>query len=314
MTEDADGLAQLLEARPATRRVVEAVLADWPDHLRYVRKSLAARDAAQLETTERLAAAALALAGDRLETIAAHYRWTCDRLREEELHFHRAGEYRLKTFAEAAAEVYDDPVYMEKYMDGLLFSQVLWFNHAASCDFFLRETPALLGTGGRYLEIGPGHGLMMAVALADFGLARATAWDLSAVSVEQTRAALGLMGFEGADFAVRDIMTVRPGGETYDLVVLSEILEHLEEPHAAMAQIRHLVEPERGLVFVNVPINSPSPDHLHLMRTPDDARALLREAGFEIVREAFFATQGAQLDRALRNRVSVSACMLGRLA
>jgi len=313
MQEADENFPEYLAAQwPSTARVADAVLQIWPEHLRYIRKSLAPRDAAMMRTTETLAEAALALAGPRLGEIAAHYRWTCDRLREEELFFHREGRYRLSTFAEADAEVYSDAAYMEKYMDGLLFSQILWFNHAASCHFFLTEVPGLLQPGGRLLEIGPGHGLMMMLALREFGLTGATAWDLSEVSLEQTRAALELMGHGGCKYAVQNVMDVSAGAEPYELVVLSEVLEHLEDPKSVMEPLHGLVRPEGGLIFINVPINSPSPDHLYLMQTPDDARALLTDTGFEIVREGFFATQGTALDRALRNRISVSACMLAR--
>lgn len=297
---------------PATGEVIAAVLADWPQHARYIAKSLNARDQPQMATTETLAQAALVLAGDKRATIAAHYRWTCDRLREEELYFHREGRYRLSTFEDADREVYSNPDYMEKYMDGLLFSQVVWFNHAASCHFFLTETPRLLQRGGRLLEIGPGHGLMMALALRDFGLTEAVAWDLSQVSLDQTRHALELLGYRDCRFAVQNVMHVAPDAEPYDLVVLSEVLEHLEDPKSVMTPLRDLVHPETGLIFINVPINSPSPDHLYLMQTQDDARALLTETGFELVNEGFYATQGTALDRALRNRVSISACMLAR--
>ncbi len=311
MTELPPGMAVALANRPACMRIVEAVLRTWPEHARYVEKSFAARSKALLDTTEVLAEAALKLAGGRLHQIAAHYRWTCDRLRDEELNFHRTGRYRLSTFAEADAEVYSNAAYMEKYVDGLLLSQILWFNHSASCDFFLRGAPALLGTGQRFLEIGPGHGLMTYLALRDFGLSEVVAWDLSPVSVEQTRAALALLGFKNVTFDVRDMMSVESGEDIFDLVVLSEILEHLEDPKAAMRKIHGLVQ-QGGLVFVNVPINSPSPDHLHLMETLDDARALLTETGFEIVSEAFFATQNTKVERALKTRVSISACMFAR--
>ncbi len=293
-----------LSGWPATARIVDAVCARWPEHRQYTRKSFASRSTAMMRTTETLAEAALVLIGDRLERFAEHYRWTCDRLREEEIFFHREGRYRLSTFAEADAEVYSRPEYMEKYMDGLLISQILWYNHAASCHFFLSETPALLASGRRYLEIGPGHGLMMYLALLDFGLASATAWDLSAVSIAHTRAALAKLGYTNCDFAVRNLRDLNPGVEPYDLVVVSEVLEHLEDPRQVMGSLRDLVRAPDGVIFVNVPLNSPSPDHLYLIETPEAARALLTDAGFEIVREGFFATQGAALDRALRNKVS----------
>lgn len=309
-TANALSFSDFLAPWPASARIAHAVCAHWPDHERYLSRSFARRDQALMQTTEILAEAALILAGDRLAEIATHYRWTCDRLRDEELFFHREGRYRLSTFAEAEAEIYSNPDYMAKYMDGLLLSQILWFNHAASCHFFLSETPALLTPQARYLEIGPGHGLMIYLALRDLGLGSATAWDLSAVSIAQTRAALARLGYHDCDFAVRNVADADPTDTPFDLIVISEVLEHLEDPKSAMRAIHALIRPETGLVYVNVPINSPSPDHLYLMQTPDDARALLSDTGFTILREDFFATQGTDLTRAMRNRISVSACML----
>jgi 2-polyprenyl-3-methyl-5-hydroxy-6-metoxy-1,4-benzoquinol methylase len=106
-------------------------------------------------------------------------------------------------------------------------------------------------------------------------------------------------------------MDIVPGEDTFDLIVLSEVLEHIEDPASVMRRLRDLVAPG-GHVFVNTPLNSPSPDHIYLMEQPEDARRLLTETGFEIVEEGMFATQGAPLDKALRNRVSVSVAMFGR--
>ena len=308
----ADQLETIRGNYPATFKIIDAVCEVWPEHAKYLQKGFAARDASLLSTTESLAAAALILAGDNLGAVAQAYRWTCDQIREEELHFFREDGYRLSTFEEANREVYSNDIYMEKYMHGLLLSQVLWHNHASSFHFFLREIPKLLPDEARYLEIGPGHGLMMFFALRDFGLASATAWDLSEVSVDQTRNALALLGYHDAEFGVQNIMDLTPASERYQLVVLSEILEHLEDPKLAMRMVRNACEPDGGLVFVNVPINSPAPDHLYLMRDFDDARALLTDTGFEIVQEGFFSTQGVPLERALKTQVSISACMVGR--
>jgi 2-polyprenyl-3-methyl-5-hydroxy-6-metoxy-1,4-benzoquinol methylase len=304
-------LSGLLEHHPQTRRLVEAVVAAWPDHAHYAIKSFSGRDPQSMATTERIAEAALLLAGDQLAVFAKDYRWTCDRLRDEELFFHREGRYRLSTFAEANAEVYANADYMRRYMNGLLCSQVMWANHAASLQFFLDEAPRRLPPKARYLEVGPGHGLMMSMAMRDFNLAAAVAWDLSSVSIEQSRAALARLGVSNAILGVRDIMSLTDGEDTFDLVVLSEILEHLEDPHRALRHVRTLVGRD-GLVFVNIPINSPSPDHIFLLETVEDARLLLTDCGFAIVSDAFFATQGVSLERALRRRYSVSACLFGR--
>lgn len=304
-------LDALLEKYECIRQIVHSVLDVWPEHHNYISKSLTKRDPDILETTEILAQASLLLAGNRIKTIAQNYRWTCDRLREEEIYFHRNGEYRLKTFEEADKEVYSNAEYMEKYVDGLLFSQVLWSNHASSCDFYFREIAKNLPSGRRMLEIGPGHGMMVYLAMRKFNLSEVTAWDISPVSIEQTREALAKMSITGANLEVRDIMAIPEGTPSADLVVLSEVLEHLEDPKTAMRKLRPIVADD-GLIFINVPINSPSPDHLYLMETLDDARSLLRDTGFEIISEGAFATQATKLERALRIKISVSVCMIGR--
>jgi 2-polyprenyl-3-methyl-5-hydroxy-6-metoxy-1,4-benzoquinol methylase len=300
-----------LDAMPATRRIVDAVVADWPSHDRYLVKSFAARDADVLATTELLAQAVVALEGERLPELAANYRWTCDRLREEELHFHRTGRYRLSTFADADREVYANAEYMAHYVDGLLISQILWYNHVASCNFYFRTAPTLLKPRARFLEIGPGHGLMTYMAMREFGLASGVAWDLSAVSVEHTRKALATLGVDNVTCAVRDAMTVRAGEQEFDFIVLSEVLEHLEDPVPVMQHLRGLIAPD-GLIFVNVPINSPSPDHLYLMETPLEAAAVVEKTGWRIVEQGLFATQGMAISRAVNNKVSVSVCMFCR--
>lgn len=306
------GLEVLIPDRPATLQIFDAILAVWPDHRRYLERGIIARTIDEADTAEHLAKAVLVIGGERLAELAENYRWTCDRLGEEELFFHREGHYRLATFAEAEAEVYGNHDYMARYVDGLLLSQVVWYNHIASCNYFRRTAPGIILPGARMLEIGPGHGLMTWLADRYFALSSVKAWDISEVSVAQTRHALDRLGAAHVECAVRDVLCVSAADGQFDFVVLSEVLEHLEDPAAVMTGLKRILAPH-GVVFVNVPINSPSPDHLYLMRTPDEARDLLWQSGFMIEDERLFATQGMKLERALRSAVTVSVCMFARL-
>lgn len=308
-SNDPKFLEEFLSNYPSTKRIANAVVNHWPEHRRFVTKSFQVRTQACMDTTELLASAALTLAGDRISQIAENYHWTCDRLRNEELYFHRTGHYRLSTFVDANREVYSNEAYMKQYVDGLLLSQVLWSNHAESCNFYFRTIPQFINQEANLLEIGPGHGLMLYLALVNFKLGSATAWDLSPVSIEQTQRAVAKLGFNNAKFAVRDLLTLQSCTERFDLVVLSEVLEHLEDPMSAVRAARHVLT-EGGYIFVNVPINSPSPDHIYLMRSLQDARDLLIKNGFRIIAESAFATQGTDLSRALKIQVSISVCML----
>jgi 2-polyprenyl-3-methyl-5-hydroxy-6-metoxy-1,4-benzoquinol methylase len=300
-------IAALLDGRPACQALVEAVLDQWPDHIDYVLKSFRARTPEILDASEAAASAALRLMDGQTARFAANYRWTCDRLREEEIFFHREERYRLSTFQQAWDEVYSNHDYMAKYVDGLLISQVLWFNHAATFEMFLNRVLGASQIPFDYLEIGPGHGLMVFLAAQSDLSRRVEAWDVSEVSLAETRAALDrLAAPKPVVLTCTDVLRTEPPDRRFDLVVASEVLEHLEQPAQALRFLRQAVTPE-GRLFVNVPLNSPSPDHIYLMSSPEEARALIEEAGFEVRAMELFATQGARLDRALANKVSVSA-------
>jgi 2-polyprenyl-3-methyl-5-hydroxy-6-metoxy-1,4-benzoquinol methylase len=292
---------------PNTTAILQAVLKDWPDHANYLVRSFTPRSPAMLDATEAAARAVrLLMAGDDLR-FAADYRWTCDRLRDEELYFHRNGRYRLSTFVEANEEVYSNEDYMSRYVNGLLLSQVLWYNHIATFEMFLNRVIGVTETRFDYLEVGPGHGLMTYIAAQSPQAKTVEAWDVSAVSLRETRAALDRLGaVRPISLVEQDILSADPIDRRFDLIVISEVLEHLERPAQALRYLRHVMS-DTGRIFINVPINSPSPDHIYLLSTPSEVRELIESNGFRIDQLELFATQAKRMDNAIANRISVSA-------
>ena len=92
-------------------------------------------------------------------------------------------------------------------------------------------------------------------------------------------------------------------------MVLSEVLEHLEEPVKALAAIRHVMRPN-GRLYINVPINSPAPDHIFLLRSPEEAVAFVEQQGFRVERTGFFPATNYSLDAARRHQLTVSVCLI----
>src|SRR5262249_30627607 len=78
---------------PALSRLVELQLRVWPEHEEFLKTRF---EHADLEFAEKLSGL-IARATDSLEELAVDYRWFCDRMNEEELHFRRTGAYRLST-------------------------------------------------------------------------------------------------------------------------------------------------------------------------------------------------------------------------
>jgi 2-polyprenyl-3-methyl-5-hydroxy-6-metoxy-1,4-benzoquinol methylase len=309
----ADELRALAADRPATLALIENVLEIWPEHAAYLLKSFTPRTPAMMDAAEAAAVATGKLIAADPMKFAADYRWTCDQLRDEELFFHREGRYRLSTFAAAHAEVYSNHDYMGRYVNGLLLTQVLWFNHVATFEMFLNKVLSGSPAPFEYLEVGPGHGLMIYFAAQSPQCRTLEAWDVSSVSLRETRAALDTLGLtKPVALAETDILQTQRPGKAFDLIVISEVLEHLETPGVALRFLRDCVT-DGGRIFISVPLNSPSPDHIYLFEAPDDVRALVEGAGFHIETLSLFATQGRSIESALSNRISVSAGIIARL-
>lgn len=313
MSEIAEDLAAAIQDLPETRAIIESVLAVWPEHGAYLAKGFTPRTRAQLEATEAAAKAARRLMAGDEPRFARGYKWTCDKLREEELFFHREGRYRLATFAEADREVYSNPDYMGPYVDGLLLTQILWYNHVATFEMFLRILAAQTESFD-YLEVGPGHGLMVYFAAQAEKSRTLEAIDVSATSLGETRAALETLAVEKpVTLTQADILAAAKPDRTYDLIVISEVLEHLEHPELALRFLVEALAPT-GRIFINVPLNSPSPDHIYLFETVEQVEALVQGAGLVIDQMELFATQARPIARALANRISVSAGIVARRA
>jgi 2-polyprenyl-3-methyl-5-hydroxy-6-metoxy-1,4-benzoquinol methylase len=156
----------------------------------------------------------------------------------------------------------------------------------------------------RLLEIGFGSGVMLRAA------ARA-GWE--AEGVEISRTATEHVRAEGFKVFCGDLVEAKYEGGYFDVVMASELLEHVEDPGKVVTEIARILRPG-GLLWATTPnigglsarmlgINWTvvSPDHLHLFSRKGISQ-LLHRAGFRRVR---LDTQGVnpfELWRALFHR------------
>lgn len=307
-------------ATPALDRLVEATLARWPQHKRFIDKSMRNRSQQVLETADALAAIIFRLAEAEpggIDAAIGDYRFVCDELvLVEEIHFRREGRYRLSTFAEANAQVYANAPLMKRYMNGLLVTNVLWLNHCQAMNDYINDYLPRLKPGSDHLEIGPGHGIFLYLAALQPNVASLTGWDLSPASIAKTTGALATLGVERPVKLIEQDMfavTDPADAEMVDSIVMSELLEHVEDPVAALRSAARSLRPG-GLIWINVPANSPAPDHIFLVTSPEHAEELVRAAGLEIVASKGFPMQGATLEQAAWNQLSVNCVITARKA
>lgn len=285
-------------------------IALFPEHEAYLEKRFRNSDDGELSFCDEIAAAIVRIAQRDADRICSDYRWLTERVIEEELYFRRTGSYRLSSFREAEAEVYANSEYMARYMNGLLASQLWWSNHTAVLRFFRDRFLGALPEDFSHLEIGPGHGLLLAMAAGSPKCAASEGWDVSDASIAKTRAALSSLGVR-ADVQLRKVDLFAAPAGSFTALTFSEILEHLERPLEALRILNGLVAPG-GYLFVNAPVNSPAPDHIFLFDTPEAIIDLLQKAGF-VVEDCLFAPcTGANLERARRQRLSISAAIVAR--
>jgi 2-polyprenyl-3-methyl-5-hydroxy-6-metoxy-1,4-benzoquinol methylase len=232
-----------------------------------------------------------------------------DTLREQ-MFFRRHKRYRHQRFADVANSVYFSDEYMRLYMKGLALTAYLWPNHVAIRRFFQQEV-ANGPCRGRYLEVGPGHGLYMAAALRSGRFSRCVGVDISPTSLELTRAVVGRYA-EGADtsldLALGDFLAMEVPGR-FDVVVMGEVLEHVERPDAFLARAYEACS-DGGRVFVSTCANSPATDHIYLFRHDSEIDALAQAAGLDVVARLVVPYHGTSLEQSYRESLPVNVAMV----
>lgn len=298
-----------LSAFPDLAKLVADQIQLTPQHANFLGRRFASAALPELAACDILARQIDALSGGERNQFLASYDFICKIQKVEELFFRRHKRYQLTSFKEAIEKVYSDRVYMQQYMRGLLLTQVFWSNHTASIGYFTDIFLAGNPPGYDLLEIGPGHGLLLARAVADKRAGSVTGWDLSEASLGETRHALAALGhMSGFNLEERNLFDSPKGGK-FDAIVFSEVLEHMEEPKRALQAIRDLVKPG-GRVFINVPINSPAPDHIFLLRSPEEAIAFVEASKFRVVGTGFFPATNYSMEQARKHALTISVCLI----
>jgi SAM-dependent methyltransferase len=150
-----------------------------------------------------------------------------------------------------------------------------------------RRLLALVPPGGRLLEVGCGHGLLLDEA-------RARGFDV--LGLEPSRAAAaharGVLGLPVREETLDELDDPGP----FDAIVMADVLEHLDDPLGALDTCRALLAPGGTLVVVTpdpasraARLAGPSwwgflPAHTYLLPRAT-LRRVLAERGFEVVAE-----------------------------
>ncbi len=238
---------------------------------------------------------------------------TCvkDTLREQ-IYFKKHGKYRYSRYAEVAKLVYDNHSYMNKYMQGLALTYFFWPNHVTMRRYFKKSLPKVMG--GKYIEIGPGHGFYFMQAMRHTKYDRFIGLDISATSVMMTRMILesGHFGrFTDYEIVQCDFLAWEAEG-TYDAVVMGEVLEHVERPADFMRKIRDIAHPDT-YIYITTCINAPAIDHIYQFRSLAEIDSLVQGCGLYVKECLTLPYNELSLEQSEREELPVNvALLLGR--
>lgn len=202
----------------------------------------------------------------------------CADIMYEQINFQQTGEYSYTSYDEVKERVYDNKEIMEYYINGLLLSQFLWQHHYYILLFFLNSLPKYSNVR-RYLEIGAGHGLYISEAIKKFG--ETVSYEIIDVSETSINVSKHFLGNNKVKYIVDDICK-HNAKEKYDFITMGEVLEHVEEPVKLLKRLHDLLNDE-GIVFITVPTNAPTIDHIYLFRNEEEIIKVINKGGFDVI-------------------------------
>lgn len=247
--------------------------------------------------------------GVDLDFLCKSYLLLVQDTRKEQMYFRRHGKYRSSTYEQVKSLTYLNDDYMRQYMYGLAVSSCLWPNHTAISRWFIEKIPK--STAGRYLEVGPGHGFNMMIAMRHARYNSYEAVDISPTSVEMTESILesGLFGkFEHFKISVADFLKSDLKGP-FAALVLGEVIEHVENPLDFMKRVKQLSTPD-SFIFITTAINAPEIDHIYLFENVESVEKLVAQSGLVVKDKLALPYFGTTLARSVEDRLPINLALV----
>ena len=243
------------------------------------------------DLSERLVTRFIPTDADQLFACESYLKMCRDFLHAQ-IRFKQTGVYPVAKAGHAKTDVYDNPDVMRYYMLGLLLSYMFWPNHYALFQFFKKSLSSMDLVDKNYLEIGGGHGLFVSEVVSRSALKSATVVDISSTSIQTAKDLLRAHEVEDnkVNFIHSDFMELERDDKRYDLIVMGEVLEHVDDGESFMKKAASLLTAD-GRVFMTTAANSPALDHVLHFHNEEEIRDLMDRSGFQIIDEIIHAAE-----------------------
>lgn len=301
------GIIELLEEGPLTYRLVEHIGIQNPMQRKYL-KQLLSEYLLPEEKKELEKVIAFLMEDSSVNELADAYLLFVEDTFKETKYFIDHDRYRYSSFYEVNEKVYSNDTYMSQYLKGLQLSGYIWKNHLKVHRYFLDRLHAF--TGDLYLEIGPGHGQYFMDAINEGRFRKYTAIDLSQSSINLTETYIRRFR-KNADTEyelICDDFITHEFQEKFDCVCISEVLEHVENPEDMLRKIHEITNPGAN-IYISVPVNAPTIDHIYLYRSVDEVRRMTEKAGFRIDDSLYVTENDIPYEKAVKKKRTIN-CVL----
>jgi 2-polyprenyl-3-methyl-5-hydroxy-6-metoxy-1,4-benzoquinol methylase len=119
------------------------------------------------------------------------------------------------------------------------------------------------------LDIGSGHGLYSAMVQDIFPYyQKIDILDISESSLDFTK---GMLGEDRVEYHKCNLLDFNPPYK-YDLVIMGEVVEHMDKPSTALRKVKTLLG---NVLFLTAPTNAPAIDHIYLFKEYGDVARLV---------------------------------------
>jgi 2-polyprenyl-3-methyl-5-hydroxy-6-metoxy-1,4-benzoquinol methylase len=202
--------------------------------------------------------------------------------------FLKSGHYASESFETVRADLYDDDEKMKNfYLIALMFSFLFSSNYAGFFSFFRRRMLPRVEHARLVCDVGCGHGVYLTQMLGTSPTANGVGVDISMGSLQTARRLLSFHKVDPARYRLSqgDVQERLPLDDaSVDAITCFEVIEHLERPAAAIAELRRILRPG-GALCMSTAIRMESVDHIHLFRTPEEVRQLVEAGGLTIIED-----------------------------
>jgi ubiquinone/menaquinone biosynthesis C-methylase UbiE len=183
-------------------------------------------------------------------------------------------------FAEACERIYDQSFYPVVTH----FTYALQPSASARLNFVREIVRAIPARRASVADLGCGSGVILSEILMIKPIWTGQGLDISDEAISYARRLAAHKRVAGrADFRAGNVTRLPYADKSLNLIIASEVIEHMPEPELVVNEIARVLKPG-GQLILTMPLESHTPGHIHTLGSREDLRALCERAGLKIRR------------------------------